>query len=253
MSKIKNRIGEINISNEGYKMLIIEYYNHKNIIVEFQDEYKARANCTYDNFKNGRVKNPYRRSVYGKGYLGEGKYSWSTHEKIYDEWNSMLLRCYDEKYHKNQQTYINCEVEEYLLNFQNFAQWYEENYYEIEGEKMTLDKDILFKGNKIYSRNTMIFVPQRINSLFVKCNKTRGNYPVGVNYHKGTNKLEARCSTLEKRINLGYFPLNKPFQAFTCYKNFKENYIKQVADEYKDLIPIELYEAMYKYEVEIND
>ena len=38
------------------------------------------------------------------------------------------------------------------------------------------------------------------------------------------------------------------------YKNFKENYIKQVADEYyfKGLIPKRLYEAMYKYEVEIN-
>lgn len=51
------------------------------------------------------------------------------------------------------------------------------------------------------------------------------------------------------------FPSNKPFQAFTCYKNFKENYIKQVADEYysKGLIPKKLYDAMYKYEVEIND
>ena len=29
--------------------------------------------------------------------------------------------------------------------------------------------------------------------------------------------------------------------------------IKQIADEYKDLIPKELYEALYKYEVEIND
>jgi hypothetical protein len=36
-------------------------------------------------------------------------------------------------------------------------------------------------------------------------------------------------------------------------KNFKENYIKQVADEYKDLIPQKVYEALYRYEVEIND
>ena len=37
------------------------------------------------------------------------------------------------------------------------------------------------------------------------------------------------------------------------YKQFKENYIKQVADEYKDLIPEKLYNAMYEYEVEIED
>ena len=42
-------------------------------------------------------------------------------------------------------------------------------------------------------------------------------------------------------------------KAFNCYKEFKEKYIKQIADEYKDLIPKELYEALYKYEVEIND
>ena len=59
--------------------------------------------------------------------------------------------------------------------------------------------------------------------------------------------------TLEKRKHLGYFPLNRPFQAFTVYKTFKENYIKQIADEYKDLIPTKLYKALYKYEVEIND
>lgn len=39
------------------------------------------------------------------------------------------------------------------------------------------------------------------------------------------------------------------------YKNkeFKENYIKEVANEYKDKIPQKLYEAMYRYKVEIDD
>lgn len=44
-----------------------------------------------------------------------------------------------------------------------------------------------------------------------------------------------------------------PEQAFQAYKKFKESYIKQVADEYKDKIPEKLYEALYKYEVEIDD
>ena len=63
-------------------------------------------------------------------------------------------------------------------------------------------------------------------------------------------------STLDKENNkkviyLGTY--NTIEEAFLAYKIFKENYIKQVADEYKDLIPQRLYEAMYKYEVEIND
>lgn len=79
----------------------------------------------------------------------------------------------------------------------------------------------------------------------------------GVGYHKGKETLEAHCSIVingkGKLKHLGTFPLNKPFQAFTTYKIFKENYIKQVADGYKDKIPTKLYEALYKWEVEIND
>ena len=122
---------------------------------------------------------------------------------------------------------------------------------------MCLDKDILIKGNKIYSPNTCLIVPERINTLFIKCDNSRGEYPIGVveNQDKKSNYvgLTVFCCTLYERKYLGSFPINKPFQAFTCYKNFKENYIKQVADEYKDIIPQRLYDAMYKYEVEIND
>ena len=119
---------------------------------------------------------------------------------------------------------------------------------------MCLDKDILIKSNKIYSPEACCFIPEKINILFTKSNSMRGKYPIGVTYHNRDNVLEAWCCNKEcKRQYLGRFPLNRPFQAFTTYKNFKENYIKQVADEYKGLIPQKLYEAMYNYEVEIND
>ena len=117
---------------------------------------------------------------------------------------------------------------------------------------MALDKDILIKGNKIYSPQTCIFVPKRINTLFTKRQNDRGELPIGLHINNN-NKIVARCNTLNERKYLGSFSLNEPFKAFTCYKNFKENYIKQVADEYKDYIPTELYEAMYRYEVEIDD
>ena len=55
----------------------------------------------------------------------------------------------------------------------------------------------------------------------------------------------------KKQNFLGHY--NTPEEAFQAYKQFKENYIKQVADEYKELIPEKLYNAMYEYEVEIED
>ena len=60
------------------------------------------------------------------------------------------------------------------------GEWIDKNYYEIPGEQMCLDKDILCKGNKVYSRETCIFVPERINLLFTKCDNRRGDSPIGV-------------------------------------------------------------------------
>ena len=169
----------------------------------------------------------------------------------------MLQRCYDPYYINKEVSYIDCYVEEYFHNFQNFAKWHEENYYECNGEVMQLDKDILVKGNKIYSRETCIFVPQRINNLFTKRQNCRGKHPIGVSWIERDKVFSSGCCIYDAKLKkkkrkwLGNF--DNEIEAFICYKNFKENYIKEVADEYKESIPIKLYEALYKYEVEIND
>ena len=206
------------------------------------------------------IENPYEKRYYGIGYLGEGKYKSRENGKItrvYRVWHNMLTRCYNEKYHEKQPTYIGCEAYEEWHNFQNFGDWYYENYYEVEGERMALDKDILVKGNKIYSPDTCIFVPHRINLLFVKRDKVRGKYPIGVYYSKQYKKFTSQCSfynfeeNKKKQMNLGCY--DTPEEAFKIYKYYKENYIKYVAEHYKDQIPDKLYDAMYNYEVDIND
>ena len=176
-------------------------------------------------------------------------YSHKENRKTYKTWQSLLQRCYDTKLHEKYPTYKNCTTCEEWHNFQNFAKWYDENYYEIDGEIMCLDKDILIKGNKVYSPETCIFVPRRINILFTKTDANRGNLPIGV-----TQKNDKYVITM--RINKK-FVSNKsyktPQEAFKVYKYFKEKYIKEIADEYKDKIPVKLYNAMYKYKVEITD
>ena len=257
LEKSKNeRLGEENYNTHGTLMKIIEYNRNDDIIVEFQDKHKTKVTATYRWFKNGLIKNPYDKNVFGMGYIGEGKYNKKDYEKIYNTWSDMLRRCYEPYFINKNLAYIDCYVHDEWHNFQNFAKWYEENYYEIKKQRMCLDKDILNKGNKIYSSETCLIVPQVINQLFVKP-RIKNDLPIGVgifnNKKQAKKYLVARCSINGHPKNLGYFPLNRPFQAFTIYKNFKENYIKQVADEYKNLIPKELYEALYRYEVEIND
>ena len=139
-----------------------------------------------------------------------------------------------------------------MLNFQNFGEWFENNYYEIDGETMHLDKDILCKGNKEYASDKMIFVPERINTLFCKSDATRGDCPIGVSYYKASNKYTAKCNIGEDGYKfLGYY--DTPHTAFLAYKEFKEQYIKQIADEYKNKIPKKLYDAMYAWTVEEDD
>ena len=116
---------------------------------------------------------------------------------------------------------------------------------------MCLDKDILVKGNKEYAPDKCIFVPKRINNLFINSKTVRGNYPIGVHHDKRYNKYIARCNTSNDRKYLGCY--NTPEEAFLAYKEFKEAYIKEVADEYKGCIPDRLYKAMYAWTVEEDD
>ena len=196
----EERMKEIRVNSQGYLMRILEYYNATNIIIEFQDEYKTKVKSAYKEFNNGCVKNPNHKSFEGVGYLGVGKYSYTTHKDSFRKWCEMIKRCYNPYELNKHPTYIDCYVEDKMLCYQNFAKWYEENSYNIPNEILELDKDILYKGNKIYSENTMILVPHRINSLFVKCDSNRGIYPIGVNYYSKYNCLVVRCQTLKKRI-----------------------------------------------------
>lgn len=253
-----NRVGEERINNFGSKMIIKEYRKSTDIDVYFPEYDWTFKHTTYQNFKKEKIKCPYEPRVYGVGYLGEGKYKMSENGKLKREyiiWRDMLKRCYDPKYQEKYPTYKGCRVEDYLLNFQHMGEWLENNYYEVPGEVMCLDKDILCKGNKIYSRETCIFVPERINKLFNKRGNDRGDCPVGVT-PKPSGNYEARCNDgYGKRIPLGTYSTEE--EAFQVYKEYKEKLIKETIDSYEGKIPephySKLKKAMYNYKVEIDD
>ena len=245
-----NRLGERVINKYGETVKIIKYKSDKHIDVQFSDGHIS-TNKTYRVFKRGGLASPYFKNVVNNGYYGVGKYNTIEHKKYYTIWNNMIKRCYNDETIKNHPTYKECYICDTWLNFQNFAKWYEENEWDCDG-RMEVDKDILVKGNKVYSPETCIISDKFINTLFTKSNKTRGEYPIGVSKYK--EKYLARCNNKNKSIRLGLF--NNPLDAFKAYKQAKESYIKQVADEYKlkyPTFPQKLYDAMYKYEVEITD
>lgn len=256
IAKRISRIGEEGYNTLGTKMKIIRYYLSDDITVEFQDEHKVKVDTTYCNFNRGSIKNPYDKSLFEVGYFGVGKYVARKDYKpdpAYLSWRHLLERCYDESQkHKHPAYYGIATVCDDWLCYQNYADWYYKNYYDIgDGKRMHIDKDILVKGNKVYSPETCIFVPQRINMLFVIRKSKRGDLPCGVSENPSGN-YNAVCGIDDGIVeNLGTFKTIE--DAFNAYKTRKEQNIKEVADKYRHLIPPKLYKALYSWKVEITD
>lgn len=254
------RLGETNINYQGCEMTIIKYVNANNITVEFKDKYRYKKISAYKEFKLGKIKNPYFPEVYGVGMYG-AKYRCGVNNadtKEYKIWHGMLQRCYEPKTQSKQPTYKDCYVCEEWLLFDNFYEWLhkQENFKKwIECHRWTIDKDILCKGNKIYSPNTCCLIPEKINCLFTKRQNDRGEYPIGVYYYKRGENFRAQCMDpiLNKRVLIGSF--DNPEDAFIAYKNYKEKLIKNIArEEYdKGNITKPCFEAMLKYKVENTD
>lgn len=253
-----NRLGEEKLNNQGCLMKIIKYNNAHDVVVEFQDEYKTRVHTEYKHFLSTNVKNPCFPSVFGVGMIGS-KYPMSINGKVTKEhlmWRHMIERCFDDKFKNKYPTYkdVTC-CDEWLL-YDNFYEWLyaQENFKKwTSGDKWCLDKDILIKGNKLYSPDTCCLVPQDINLLFTKRDAKRNNLPIGV--RKNGNGFQAQWSNQlanKKECSTNYPTIE---DAFCVYKKYKENLIKEVAQiEYsKNNITKRCYDAMINYKVEITD
>lgn len=195
--------------------------------------------------------------VYGLG-VNEKEYpTWDVDKPLreYGLWRDMLLRC-TEKFWMKKTTYVGATCSENFKQYSFFYQWCNEqvgfkskNY---NGSSWQLDKDLLIKGNKLYSEDTCVFIPQSINLLLCKREVSRGDYPIGVSWVRKDCKFMARCNrgngTLEY---IGSF--DDPNDAFKAYKIYKEVLIKSLAEKYKDQLDTRAYQALINYQVEVTD
>ena len=131
----------------------------------------------YTQIQLGVIKYPYHPLVVGKGYFGEGPYSFKRDKRIYNSWYNMLKRCYDPSTQEQHSSYIGVTVDTSWFNFQAFAKWYSENY----REGWHLDKDLLAVGeDKVYSPTTCIFLPRSLNSFLTRDRYTNSSGERGV-------------------------------------------------------------------------
>lgn len=199
----REHIGEVWRTNEGYEVEIIDGGSKQHYCTIQFENWISEA--VYNHIKNGQIKFPYYKSVYGVGYYGDGKYKSRVNgkkTKVYVVWKHMLMRCYDVKFQQKYPTYVGVIVCEEWHNFQNFAEWFDKHY--IEG--YDLDKDLLSEPNsKIYSPNTCLFVPHALNTFLTNRQSNNTSGQVGVSWHKSTNKWRATISRNGKRKHLGHF------------------------------------------------
>ena len=233
---------------------IVTYVNKGCVEIEFSDTgYKTKTRLSQ--IKSGDIKDPLQVSIFGVGVLGEDFKNKDAETKTYQIWNKMIQRCYGSIRNTRNKAYEDCHISKSFLNFSHFKKWCSEQIgvdsFDEKGKPFQLDKDLLIKGNKLYGEDTCCFVPQEINTLLLTSKGIRGDNPIGVFYHNRDKKYVAKCKVNNKRVHLGYYLTST--EAFYAYKAFKESYIKEIANKWKDQIDPRVYEALMSWEVSIND
>ncbi len=188
--------------------------------------------------------------VMGVG-INDGKYPMKAlgeDLREYKLWQNLLARCCSPKTQSKQPTYIGCTVSENFKHYSYFYEWCQ-NQIGFSQKGFQLDKDLILRGNRIYSEDRCLFLPQELNKLIASRTAIKGQPTMGVSAHQG--KFVARCRREPAPYYLGIFATSE--EASLIYKQAKETYIKSQAEKWKALIDPRAYAALIAYEVLATD
>ena len=148
--RMKECVGKVLSSTNYGDFKIIKYVSAKEILVKFLKT-GTEVWCTRKNAFEGGVKDKYFPTICGVGYYGNAlpKRSHPKIERAYSVWFKMLIRCYDARI-KQVKNYSDCSVSEYFASFEHFSTWYLSQVGS-DQNNWQLDKDLLVKGNRVYS------------------------------------------------------------------------------------------------------
>lgn len=174
--------GSVFESNLHGPIEVIDFVHSKMILVRFLNTgYEYWTSST--RIVRGEVKDPTTARVFGVGINDVGYVvdKLINGERIicpyYKTWKNMLGRCY---YDKNRPTYEGASVCEEWFRLSNFKSWMEKQ----DWQGKELDKDLLVKGNKLYSPQTCVFISSDINLFIITSLKADGDLPQGVKQHR---------------------------------------------------------------------
>ena len=244
--------GDMYSTNSSGKVVVRKYLNCESVEIEFLNTgWKTVARK--QNIELGSVKDKYKPDVFGVGVVG-CKYATKVNGKHLPEyilWRNMITRCFDTESLSKRPTYEECTLSENFKSYEYFYEWCHKQI-GFGNEGFELDKDLLIKGNKVYSENTCVFLPSEINMVLVKHTPSRGKHPIGVSWYSKSKTFIAQVNKNKgKPENLGYFKTE--IEAYNAYTTAKESFIKEQANKWKGKIDERAYNALMKYTVEITD
>lgn len=118
-------------------------------------------------------------------------------------WNNIRNRCNpNNRWQELSPFYVGCTMSENFKDFQFFVEWHMQQIG--FSESYTLDKDILVPGNKVYSEDNCVLVPQALNNFFI-VHQPDNELPQGVSIHKQSGKYRASINSFGKTRHIGLF------------------------------------------------
>ena len=154
---------------------------------------------------------------------------------FYKTWHNLLKRVSPSVRKAEDSSYIGTSICEEWKYFSKFKAWMEVQTWDVEGYQ--LDKDLIKRGNKVYSPEYCAFVPDYVNTALL-ANK-KGQYPLGVTMWNAARakcfvaQCSSRCSDNNSKY-LGYF--TDPFEAHKAWQEAKIASLQMVLDEYRKAI-----------------
>ena len=232
-------------------ILVLEYINYRDVTVKFLNTGNVRKTATSE-IRKGEIRDNEAFPVYKVGVMDipnevqRGK----PVPKEYSIWNGVKQRCYNENIRDKLPSYRDVEMSDNFKLYSYFKEWCN-NQIGFNEEGWQLDKDILSKDSKVYSEHTCCFVPPEINCAVTNNKSVRGQFPQGVIHNCTKTRYRARIQRSNKWESLGTY--DTPEEAFYAYKPVKEAYIKSLAEKWKDKIDPRVYDALMKWEINIDD
>lgn len=236
--------GDVFQLNHGGSCTVLEYRNSSSVFISHDDEFGHVMEVEARNLRLGQVLNPYRRSVYGVGFLGNGKYKSKIAGKKSPEyalWSGILQRGHSSAFKESNPSYKDVSVCIDWHNFQVFAEWFNNQPF-AKAEGFQLDKDLLIPGNREYSPSACSFVPGAINSLFNEGVQCKSSQMIGVTKISRRSQFVARVRVNGAAVRIGSFETEE--EAYAAYKKAKIDYVRSMAEKYKDVLHPRVYENL---------